>query len=84
VTSAPSAEEVGAIEEAYPGTIVTVRAREGERLSERPDQDSYSYELAWISLGAQTHEELEKKYQAVTERLSFSFEEVGERGGVQV
>ncbi len=84
VTRVPTPEEVAQIQEELPGTKITIRPREGEHLSDRPDQDSYSYELAWIRIGADTHEELDAKYNAVVERLHFEFEEQGERGGPQL
>jgi hypothetical protein len=73
VTRVPSAEEIARIAEEIPGTGVDILVKEGTRLSELRNQDSYSYELADIYLGASDHEELVVRYQRVLEMLEFRF-----------
>jgi hypothetical protein len=73
VTRAPSPFEVAAIEEAIPGSQIQVPIREGMRLSELRDQDSYSYEVAAIFCGANSQAELEAKFHACMERLPLRF-----------
>lgn len=75
VTRVPTHDEIEALREEIPGLAVDVQAPEGERLSTMPGQDSYSFELAHIYLGADDQEELERKYDRVIEKLRFEFAE---------
>jgi hypothetical protein len=47
----------------------------GDRLSELYDQDSYSYALGVVYLGADDEDELIRKYEQALEGLPFEFEE---------
>lgn len=73
VTRVPTEEEVHAVEERMPGTIVKVLVSEGDRLSELHDQDSYSYKLAELFIGAGDHDELVDKYERCVEALPFAY-----------
>jgi len=84
VTRVPTSEEIESIQRDMPGVIIKVRAHEGKRLSELTDQDSYSYELAWVILGGDSQGELEHKYKGCVERLRFELEDTEERGGPQM
>ena len=77
VTRAPNRVEIAAIEAAVPGTQIQVAVREGMRLSDLRDQDSYSYEVATIFAGAQNQPELEAKFHACLDRLPLRFESLG-------
>lgn len=79
VTRVPTADELRLIEEQLPGVLVQVEVDEGTRLSEMPDQDSYSYEVAVIFVGANDDDELVQKYEQCLERLPIEFEDLGER-----
>lgn len=59
VIRAPSRDEVAAVEAAVPDTSVQVAVREGMRLSELRDQDSYSFEIATLFVGADGQEALD-------------------------
>ncbi|MPY81055.1 MAG: hypothetical protein GEV04_22015 [Actinophytocola sp.] len=48
---------------------------EGVRLSEAAAQDSYSYELAHIFIGAHSEQELHEKYEQCLAGLPFEFDE---------
>lgn len=74
VRRVPTAEEVAEIERRVPGTDIGISAVEGCRLSELPEQDSYSYELAHVFVRAQDQDELERKYQACVDALHFELE----------
>lgn len=52
VTRVPSDEEVAAVESALPGVTVALHVATGDTLSELAQQDSYSYELADLFVGA--------------------------------
>lgn len=71
VTRVPSAEALERVREQIPGTIVRPTVHEGQRLSDMPDEDSYSYTLAEIYLGADSREELLARYARCVEALAF-------------
>ena len=48
----------------------------GQRLSEMMDQDSYSYTLALLWIGAATPSKLAKRYEQAVEILEFNLEPV--------
>ena len=72
VTRSPTPEEIAAVQEEIPGTVIDVEATEGTRLSDMHDQDAYSYRLANIFVGADNTEELAAKYEACVEALPFA------------
>ncbi|SDF92652.1 ATP-grasp domain-containing protein [Limimonas halophila] len=76
VTRVPTQAEIDAVRARVPGTLVAVQVRERMRLSELPEQDSYSYAVAWIWLGAHSRAELLAKYRAVLDGLPFAFDEI--------
>lgn len=73
----PTSSEVAAIEQELPGTRIGLRVGEGTRLSELPDQDSYSYELAHIYIGARDEQEMRRKYDRCADALRFEFDDAG-------
>ena len=73
VTRVPSAEEIEALQEAIPGTVVKVVAEEGQRLSDLYDQDSYSFVLAIMWIGAASARQLDKRYEKAVSLLPFEF-----------
>lgn len=75
VTAVPSREDVAAIERDVPGTVVHLQVAAGMRLCELFEQDSYSYALALIYLGADSENELLRRCRRVVERLHFELEE---------
>jgi hypothetical protein len=75
VRRCPTAEEVERIEQQIAGVKISIVAEEGERLSELAHQDSYSYELADIHMGAADTAELRSKYEQCTQALQFEFDE---------
>jgi biotin carboxylase len=79
VTRVPTEEDIARVQERVPGTYVEVVVNEGERLSELPIQDSYSYELAHVIVGARDTEECERKYRECAEMLTFTIEDAEDR-----
>ncbi len=73
VTRIPSPQEIHQIEEDFPGTIIELSVNEGTELSDVDVQDSYSFEIAEIWLGADDQDELIEKYHRVADRLHFEF-----------
>ena len=79
VADVPSGQTLAAIAEEYPGTYVELDVHPGMWLSELHDQDSYSYVLALIYVGADNHEQLMANYNAIAERLSFDLRDGPDR-----
>ncbi|PXY19034.1 ATP-grasp domain-containing protein [Prauserella muralis] len=75
VRRAPTAEEIARVEEDIPGVTVQVVTKEGVRLSEQYERDSYSFELADIMVGANDEDELKKKYERCVAALPFEFDD---------
>ncbi len=73
VTRVPSQEEIEQIESLWPGTTIEVTAKPGMRVSDVVSQESYSFEIAEIWLGAQSQDDLLEKYHEVANRLNFQF-----------
>jgi hypothetical protein len=75
VTRIPSDGEIATLEAEIPGVKIQVVPEAGDRLSELPGQDSYSYELAHLFVAAQTEREMEQKYRRCVDTLRFEFKE---------
>jgi hypothetical protein len=75
VKSVPTPEDIDHLRADLLGVIVEIVPKEGQRLSELPGQDSYSFELAHIFVGAQSEREMERKYEQCIAALRFEFEE---------
>jgi len=76
VERVPSREEIEAIQRDYPGTWILPQVEAGMYLSELTEQDSYSYALAYIYMGARDRDELRTHYQEVLDRLHFEFSDI--------
>jgi hypothetical protein len=63
------------VQEEIPGVTVDVTAHEGDRLSELTGQDSYSYIIANIYIGAKDEAELTNKYKRCVRALPFEIDE---------
>jgi biotin carboxylase len=71
----PTSEEIARVERAVGGCVVEVTVRPGERLSQRHDQDSYSYAIANVSVGGASEDELVRKYEQVLAALPFEIDD---------
>jgi biotin carboxylase len=71
----PSEQEIERVQREIPGVTVEVTVKEGDRLSELSGQDSYSYSIANIYVGAQNEAELTEKYQRCVRALPFEIDE---------
>ncbi|GAB2714411.1 ATP-grasp domain-containing protein [Nocardia thraciensis] len=78
VTRVPTGDEIDRLEREIPGVTIDVVPAEGIRLSGLPAQDSYSYELADIFIGADSESEMRRKFDRCVESLHFEFDEVEE------
>jgi len=71
VASEPGPEEIADIERRFPGTVIQLMVEPGMRLSEMHEQDSYSYALALVYMGAAGRRQLLKNWRACTRALRF-------------
>ncbi len=62
ISRIPSEQELQAIEQRFPGSKINLNVKQGMRLSELFQQDSYSYQLATIHMGANDHKALSQRY----------------------
>jgi len=76
VANIPSDEDLENIQEEIPGMRIKIWVETGARLSELYDQDSYSYKLASVYLGAQTKDELYQKRERCFDMLNFKIDSV--------
>jgi hypothetical protein len=84
VESVPTPQDIDAVERDIPDTKVVLRVAADQWLHDLAYQDSYSYELAWIYVGADSPAELEERYHAAAERLHFSFAEEESRSAMDL
>ena len=76
VTRIPSPEEIAALEAAFPGTVIAIQVEAGQPLSTLPEQDSYSYALAYIWMGAEGSEALLAHYEHIAAQLHFEYADI--------
>ncbi|MFO7800900.1 MAG: ATP-grasp domain-containing protein [Desulfovermiculus sp.] len=76
ITSTPTKEDLDEIKAQIPGTLIDLQGKVGMKLSEIPEQDSYSYATAFIYLGANSQKELVDKFQQCRKMLKFQYEEL--------
>lgn len=74
VMKVPDAETIAEIEKRIPGTVIQLQVEPGMRLARLFEQDSYSYFLAIIYVGAQTQRELLERYAEIAAGLKFEFD----------
>ncbi|QOR40790.1 D-alanine--D-alanine ligase [Billgrantia diversa] len=80
VRRVPSREDIQCVEEAFPGTVVDIDVHEGMRLSDLRHQDSFSWELGVLFIGADSHDELLSRIAWCSDRLSFDIEPLAGQG----
>ncbi|MFD2435592.1 ATP-grasp domain-containing protein [Modicisalibacter luteus] len=76
VKRVPSLAELEKLRERFPGTKVKLDVEPGMRLSDLSNQDSFSYHLGTIYLGADSHDQIRERYHACLEALHFEFDPV--------
>lgn len=70
----PDNQSIQQVEKEVPGSFVQVLVQEGQLLEDLQHQDSYSYHLANIYIGARHRMELVEKYNRCLELLPFEVE----------
>lgn len=76
VTTVPSEDEIAAVNDRFPGTVVRPQVEVGMALSELLEQDSYSYAICEIYVGGNDTKDLLDKFVTCQEMLTFQFEPV--------
>ena len=76
VRRVPSRAELEQIEAEIPGTVVELEVREGMRLSDAVDQDSYSYVLALVYVGGDSEADVLRRYESCVSKLRFAVDDV--------
>jgi biotin carboxylase len=74
VMKIPEAARIESLTEEMPGTIIKLDVKEGQNLEDLQGQDSYSYQLANIYIGARDRLDLLEKYNRCLERMEFEVE----------
>jgi hypothetical protein len=74
VTAVPSADEIEAVKQRFPATVVRPQVKVGMKLSDLLEQDSYSYAICQIYLGGDDTKNLLDKFVSCQEMLTFEFE----------
>ncbi|RKS07837.1 biotin carboxylase [Nocardiopsis sp. Huas11] len=79
VERVPTPEDLERARERVPDSWAEVVAHEGEWLSDLPIQDSYSYELAHVIVGARDADECERKFRECAGELPFTIRGADDR-----
>ncbi|MDH3504449.1 MAG: ATP-grasp domain-containing protein [Nitrospirota bacterium] len=69
----PGEKEIQHVKERFSGALVNIHVKEGMRPSDLPNQESYSYELGYVCLGAQNEHELLEHSRTCQEYLKFEY-----------
>lgn len=76
VKRVPSEEEIKALGERFPGTMVRIDVEPGMRLGDLLHQDSFSYRLGTLYVPGDDHAQVEERYRACLEALTFEIETI--------
>lgn len=76
ITGIPTKEDLEDLNNKIPGTMVDVQGKLGMKLSDIPEQDSYSYASAFIYLGADSQKELLDKFKKCREMIRFQYQDL--------
>ncbi len=71
VTRVPGKLQIEKVQEMFAGTIVQPLVREGMDLDDLPYQDSYSYKLAILYMGAENRRQLLRNFEEARRMLDF-------------
>ncbi len=74
VRSVPSAQDIAAVKERFPGTRVDIDLEAGTHLGDMAVQETYSFELGRVFIGADDHDQLEARFAEIESMLPFDIE----------
>ena len=83
VLQVPDRRDIEKVKEIFPGTEVLIHVHEGMRLSDMFDQDSYSYEIAVLYMGAEDSETLLANERRALSMLPFRIDHDENRQTIQ-
>jgi len=78
VERVPGREDVQRIEQQVPDAMIRLNVSEGMKLWNLREQDSYSYDIAWIFVAGNLRQELQSRYRECVAALDFRFAELRE------
>jgi biotin carboxylase len=70
----PSPAQLEQVRQRFPDTTIQLHVQPGMRLSDLPDQDSYSYEIAVMFMGAANQQQLLANYRSALQMLPFDIQ----------
>lgn len=76
VKRVPSQQDITALNKRFPEVRFKAVVEEGKKLSDKLVQDSYSFEIGNLYLGANSEEELQKKLATCLDMLPYEFEPI--------
>ncbi len=71
IKKCPSPSDLQKVQALFPGTLFNIHIKEGMHLSDLINQESYSYELGYMCMGAGSEHELLENYHQALSHLSF-------------
>jgi hypothetical protein len=80
VTRVPGNPEIRRIESMYPGTVVRPQIKKSMHLSDLPEQDSYSFAVAHVFMGAGNQKRLLRNYRRVRKALGYEYRPIQAEG----
>ena len=73
VENVPDDATIKQIQQTFPDTVVQLDVEKGMRLSDLPEQDSYSFICALIYMGSKNQQELLANYKTLLKKMDFRF-----------
>lgn len=73
VTRVPDAQRLRQIQQEIPNALIRLNVRQGMRLSELQDQDSYSFELGAVFVGGQNEAQVMERYEQCMAAIDLDF-----------
>ena len=71
VTSVPTGQDIEQVKTLFPGTLTNIHIKTGMRPSDLLYQESYSYELGYVCMGAKNQHELLANHRKALDYLRF-------------
>lgn len=72
----PDEDALAEVERRFAPCRVQPLVAEGDRLSEQPDQEAYSYELAYVHVAGESHAAVQQRYEQVVDALGIELRPV--------
>jgi biotin carboxylase len=71
ITYAPTGQDIEHVKTLFPGTLFNIHVKTGMRPSDLLNQESYSYELGYVCMGANSEHELLENHRKALDYLRF-------------